>query len=441
MSSHTQFENGIGWLYDQVTGDEDARICKDIPEEACVEQPRNFFAYLLANLLNKVSDELVSARITLPWLFNVLGVPVSFTSFLVPLREAFVLLPQLFVAAYVRSLSVRKGVWILGAALSAILLFVMAGVSSIARGVQAGWLLLLCIIFYSLARGLCSVSAKDVVGKTVSKTRRGRLMGYSTSAAGVATLLIGIILQTDLIDYKDLDVLLVFIITAGLLWLLALMSFVFIVEPAGSTEGGGNAIVEAFKSLRIVVDDKLFRKYLISRIMLLSVAIVTPFYVILFQQNFQGRLGTLGILIILSGLASSLSAPMIGKYADKNSRNVMIFAAALAGLAGVLTWGWSQFFVDMHYGEFAVYLFFFMITLAHSAVRLGRKVYLVDMANTDNRAKYVAVSNSVIGIAIVFAGLIGVLADIFNVQSVILILSFMMLASCLYIMKIPNVSG
>jgi hypothetical protein len=30
-------------LYDLVTGDEDARLCKDIPAAACREQPGNFF--------------------------------------------------------------------------------------------------------------------------------------------------------------------------------------------------------------------------------------------------------------------------------------------------------------------------------------------------------------------------------------------------------------
>lgn len=39
-------------LYDYVTGDEDARVCRDIPAAACRHQPRNFFAYLLANLLS-----------------------------------------------------------------------------------------------------------------------------------------------------------------------------------------------------------------------------------------------------------------------------------------------------------------------------------------------------------------------------------------------------
>jgi hypothetical protein len=31
-------------LYDLATGDEDARLCRDIPEDQCREQPRNFLS-------------------------------------------------------------------------------------------------------------------------------------------------------------------------------------------------------------------------------------------------------------------------------------------------------------------------------------------------------------------------------------------------------------
>ena len=287
MTSRTSIEKGLGWLYDQVTGEEDARVCKEIPDEACADQPRNFFAYLSANVLNKISDELVSARLTLPWLFSVLGVPAVFVGFLVPIREAGVLIPQLLVAAYVRAMPKRKVVWLLGALLSAAMLFLMALFSWQTSGMLAGWLLLGCLVFYSLARGLCSVSAKDILGKTISKTRRGRLMGYSASIAGLATLAIGLVLQSDIVGQDNLQVLLVFIITAAVLWLLAFASFNVISEPAGATEGGGNAIDEAIRSLRVLLDDKVFQRYVISRILLLSVALVIPFYVILIQQQLE----------------------------------------------------------------------------------------------------------------------------------------------------------
>lgn len=441
MSSRTSIERGLNWVYDQITGDEDARVCKDIPDEACSDQPRNAFAYLVANLLNKISDELVSARLTLPWLFSILGVPTSFAGFIVPIREAGVLLPQLFVAAYVRAMSQRKIVWYIGAVLSSVMLLLMALVTWQSGGVVAGWLLLACLVFYSLARGLCSVSAKDVLGKTVSKTRRGRIMGISASLAGVATIGIGLILQSDVLAQKDLLLLLTFLIVAGALWLLALTSFAFINEPDGATEGGGNAFTEAFRSLRLVVDDKPFQQYLISRILLLSVALVSPFYVILVQERLQGELAALGWLIIASGLANSLSAPLVGKWSDHSSRNVMAAAALLAALVGIVTWIGTYYGVAKDTNTAVVFVVFFLVTLAHGAVRLGRKVYLMDMATTENRARYVAVSNTVIGFAMLPAGAVGVVADIYSVATVILLLSLIAGIAAFYILRIRDVSG
>ena len=285
------------------------------------------------------------------------------------------------------------------------------------------------------------MSAKDVLGKTISKTRRGRLMGYSTSLAGLATLAIGLLLQSDFIGQNNLPVLLMFIVVAGLLWLLAFLSFLAIVEPDGATEGGGNALQVALQSLKLLIDDKPFQQYVISRILLLSVALVIPFYVILVQQQLQGELSILGWLIIANGLASSLSAPLIGKLADHGSRNVMAGAALLAGIVGIVTWYVSSYHTTLQFGVSSAVIVFFLITLTHGAVRLGRKVYLVDMANTDNRAQYVAVSNTVIGIAMLFGGIIGVIADMFNVQTVILILSVIALAASVYIRRLPDVSG
>lgn len=440
MSSRKPLEYGLAWLYDQATGDEDARVCKDIPDEACVEQPRNFFSYLLANLLNKISDELVSARVTLPWLFSVLGIPASFAGFLVPIREAGVLLPQLLVAAYVRHLPQRKVVWLTGALLSALALLLMALTAWQSGGVLAGWLIIACLVIYSLARGLCSVSAKDVLGKTISKTRRGRLMGYSTALAGVVTLAVGLAVIYEPFNQQSKPLLLLFIVVAAVLWLLALASFAAIIEPDGATEGGGNAISEAIRSMRLVVDDIPFRQYVISRSLFLSIALVIPFYVLLIQQNLQAQLSLLGWLIIANGLANILSAPLIGKLADHNSKLVMTVSAFTAGAIGVATWYLVNYTNGI--GSTAVYLFiFFLVTLTHGAIRLGRKVYLVDMANSDNRSQYVAVSNTLIGIVMLVFGSIGIVADVLNVQSVILVLSVIALLAGLYTLRLQNVSG
>jgi predicted MFS family arabinose efflux permease len=232
-------------------------------------------------------------------------------------------------------------------------------------------------------------------------------------------------------------VLLVFLISAAVLWLLALLSFGSIIEPAGATAGGGNAFDDARESLQLVIQDKPFREYLISRLLLMSVALVIPFYVLLIQNTTANAVTTLGLLIIASGLANSLSAPIVGKLADQSSRLVMAGAALLAGLLGIVTWFTDRLVSD----PYVFFITFFLVSLSHSSVRLGRKVYLVDMASQANRAQYVALSNTIIGIAMLLAGTVGVVAELLNVESVILILSLVALGSSGYIIRLREVSG
>ncbi|MDX1346204.1 MAG: MFS transporter, partial [Sedimenticolaceae bacterium] len=260
-------------LYNRITGDEDARVCKDIPDTACNDQPRNFFAYLVANLLNKVADEIASAKLVIPWLFGLLGVPATFTGFLVPIREAGVLLPQLAVAAAVRNLPVRKGVWLLGAALSALSLFGMAASAMLFEGAAAGWAILLMLVIFSLARGLCSVSAKDVLGKTVSKSRRGALMGWSASLSGMAVLGVGLWMGLVDLEGSGLGIFAGLLITGGILWIFAAIAFAAIREQPGATEGGGNALAVAFEQLQMLKTNKEFRHFVMARGMLLAVAL------------------------------------------------------------------------------------------------------------------------------------------------------------------------
>lgn len=427
-------------LYNRITGDEDARVCKDIPESACTDQPHNFFAYLSANLLGKVADEIASAKLIIPWLFGMLGVPAVFTGFLVPIREGGVLLPQLIVAAAVRRLAIRKYVWIAGALLSALSLFGMAFAATAVEGAPAGAAILLMLILFSLSRGLCSVSAKDVLGKTVSKSRRGALMGWSAGISGIAILLIGLWLGTVDLENTGPKIFAGLLITGGILWIIASFIFASITEQPGATEGGGNALAVALQQLRLLKTDVPFRRFVTARGLLLSVALAPPFYVLIAQSQTGGGLLGLGSLVIASGLAAGLSAPFWGYLGDRSSRQVMSLAAAGSGLLAVFTfiavinhWQW----VINPYGMSIIFL---ILNVMHGGVRLGRKVYLVDMATGENRAAYVAISNTIIGVLMLLGGLVGLIGDWLGAAATVLVLGILSLLSVLYIKHLPDVS-
>lgn len=422
MRQDSNSKNKITQAYELITGDEDARVCKEIPDSACRHQPRNFFAYLIANLLGKIGDELASAKLILPWLMGALGAPAALVGFLVPIRESGILLPQMLVAAQVRSKPKRKGVWLLGALLSGIALLAMALTAVSFEGALAGWLLLIALIVFSLARGLCSVSAKDVLGKTVSKGKRGFLMGISAGFAGVATFAFGIYIEF-FNSAPPVHLLATLLAIGGLLWLLAIPIFNSINEHDGATQGGGNALAEALRSFALLKTDSHFRRYVIGRALLLSSALIPPFYILLAQQYSAGELTGLGMLIITSGLASMLSSPLWGKLSDYSSRFVIALASSGIGFIGFITVFLVQTEQALLNNPLTHAALFFAITLFHGGIRLGRKIYLVDLSNESNRATYVALSNTIIGIAMLIGGLVGVLADIISLAFVILLLS------------------
>ena len=430
----------VDQLYNLVTGDEDARVCKDIPPESCDDQPRNFFAYLAANTLNKVADELSSARLVLPWLLGALGAPAAFTGFLVPIRESGVLIPQMAVAAYVRRMPLRKPVWLLGGLLTALALFGIAAAALLLEGVAAGWAVLGLLVMYSLARGLCSVSAKDVLGKTISKSRRGRLMGWSASLGGVFTLALGAWLAGVSFESAGQQVYALMFTAAGAMWLLALASFANIREQSGATEGGGNALKVALENLRLLRDDRPFRQFVFGRTALLAIALAPPFFVLFAQQQAAGDLTGLGLLVVASGLAAALSSPIWGALGDRSSRTVMALGAAGAGVLGLfVTWAAYTGQPWLAFGWVHAVIFL-LLTIMHSGVRLGRKVYLVDMATEKTRAAYVAVSNSVIGVMMLLGGLIGLIGDWLGVVPVIALLSVWALLAAIGSLRLREVS-
>jgi small-conductance mechanosensitive channel len=68
---------------------------------------------------------------------------------------------------------------------------------------------------------------------------------------------------------------------------------------------------------------------------------------------------------------------------------------------------------------------YFLLSIAHSGVRVGRKTYVVDLASGNRRTDYVAVSNTLIGVLLLVAGSVGALSAVIGVTGVVAVLSGM----------------
>jgi hypothetical protein len=196
-------------------------------------------------------------------------------------------------------------------------------------------------------------------------------------------------------------------------------------EEPGETDGGSNAFRQSIANLSLLATDAPFRRFMLARGLLMCLALSAPFYIALAQErsDFGGEL--LGAFIIAGGTASLVSAPVWGRFADVSSRLVMACAAGLTATTGIVTALFGYLNSPLLETIWTVPLAYFVLSVAHSGVRVGRKTYVVDLGEGTRRTDYVSVSNSVIGVLLLLVGLSGTLAEPLGISGMIGLLSLM----------------
>ena len=409
-------------VYRMLTSDDEGRVCRDIPESACNDQPKNFLTHIVSLGATKTADGLIDPKLVLSWLLTQLGAPAVFIGLLVPVRESGALLPQLLTAASLRRLSKRKWAWCAGSAIQGLSAAAIALAALFLEGAAAGFAIVLALGVLALARSVCSVTYKDVLGKTVSKARRGTATGTASSTAALFVIFFGTILTTG--ELERMPVVIAGLFVAAGLWLIASVLFSTLQEVAVATEGVANPLAAARENFGLLARDAQLRRFIATRGLLISTALAPPFMVALGTSEEAGNaFGGLGLLVIASAGAALFSSYIWGRLADRSSRKVLIFSAIAATLALVATLVLNA--LGLLEAVWALPAMIFALMLAYQGVRLGRSTHLVDMATRDTRAAYTALSNTIIGILLALGGVFSLLAEFTGVAIVIAVLAVM----------------
>ncbi len=390
----------------------------DLPGEVERNVPGNALRLIGAAALQSSGDQSVKASTVLPWLFNALGVPTALTGFLVPIRESGSMLPQAALTPLVMRVKHRKWVFVTGALVQAVSVACMALVAALSTGLLAGVLILGALAIFSLGRSLSSISSKDVQGRTIPKGERGQITGLSTTASGIVAITLGLALRVFGGGELSAGQLAWLLAGGALLWVVAAWVYSTVAEPAEevdatqsstgrTSEDEGQATGWLRRSIALLRDDAPFRRFVAVRSLLLVSSLSPPFIVTLAVSYDTDTLFGLGVFIVASGVSSLIAGPLFGRFADRSSRSLMAVGAFVASAVLILvivvgllpgTNDASALRGGLLVGAY------FVVTLVHTGVRMGRKTYVVDMAMGDQRTEYVAVSNSAMGVILLATG-------------------------------------
>lgn len=426
-------------LYRFLNNETEQRVCKDISDQACKVVPKNYFLLIFSSVFTKLGDTLSNPKTVLTWLMSYVSAPVYLISLIVPIRESGSMVPQIFLSKYVKKQPIRKWIWVFGSFLQFLAIASIGFIALNFEGTTAGWLIIIAVIIFSLSRSICSLSSKDVTGKTIPKTRRGKLKGYTVSVSGVLVLAAGLFILYQSKSEQTITFYSYLIFFASAMWLIAAVIYSRIKEFPENTDASDNDDTSFISKLKLLKKDAHFRDFVIARSLLLCSALTAPYYILLAQKYIGKEVYLLGLFIIAKGIASIVSSPTWGKLADKSSKNVMAIAVLIASGLGIIL-----FFIITYLNTVRslVWLYpvaFFILGIAHGGVRLGRKTYIVDMAKGNQRTDYVSVSNTVIGIILLFTGGLSALVSLISIEGVVLILSIFGILGAYKSYKLPDV--
>lgn len=368
-------------------------------------QKRSAAAIIAAQTCTKIGDVLMNPKTVLTWVLTYLGAPAGLISMLVPIRESGSMLPQLLISSWVKRVRHRKRVFIAGALTQAVAVASMGFAAMFLSAMAAGWSVLAALTVFAVARAFCSISSKDVLGRSVPKGVRGRVGGLSATISGLLSAAAAASM-TFYRDQKTITVLAWVLLIAAMLWLLGAALYSLVKEPLpDDAEAEPEVVSDLKKRLSLVLDDSVFRNFIICRCLLLGSALASPLLVVLGQKH-TGTLISLVGFVLASGLASGVSSFLWGKLADRSGSLTMAIGGltcTLFGIAGIFIALWFEGLSDSPWCWPVLFLLF---NLGYAGVRVGRKTWVVDAAEGDRRTDYVSASNTLIALCIILMGLL-----------------------------------
>lgn len=364
-------------------------------------QQLNARKFIWSNGLQNIGDQIVAAKTVLPWLLHAADASGFFIALLVPVREAGSMLPQAALTPWVVGKPQRKTIWVMGAVGQAAAAAGLAIAAALLQGTSLAVAVIVLLAGLSLARSLTSIASKDVQGRVVPKGSRGLVTGKATALGGAASLIVGASLWL-LREHITQTMIVGLIVLAALAWLVAALVFHTITEPEEQTHTQSTNWWS--DTWQLFVGDKDFRLFVIVRAFLLVSALSTSFIVVLSNQE-GASLGGLGVFMLASGLSALVGGRISGVWSDYSSRAVMSYGA-LASSIVVLVIVACSWWAPSALNVWLFPLSFFVVNVVHTGIRVARKTYIVDMAEGDQRTRYVGAANTLMGVILLVVGVI-----------------------------------
>lgn len=284
-------------------------------------------------------------------------------------------------------------------------------------------LLLACFfalfIAYSITGGLAGISFLDIVGKSiparasVGNPGRGSFFGWRIFLGGALAVIMGYLVVNPVmanLSYPYNFAALFGIATA--LIALGVIAFSLVIESPSDTNPEAVTMIRHLgQSFRLVRDDIVFRRYYITRSLLMLWSLGLPFYILFAEAKYELTPFWVGTFISARFIGEMLFNFLWARLSDRGANRIVLQGSAFISLIPPLICGFELLF---GMPRIAFTLTFLLSGATVSGMMLGGNNYLLQHAPQEKRPQYIGVTNTTLGIIMLSAGLGGLIIDLFG---------------------------
>jgi MFS family permease len=366
---------------------------------------RNFTCFVFDYVFFGVGMAFVSQTTVLPSFVSQLTDSAPLIGLASTIQTGAWLLPQLIAASYLADKDRKKPYILLPAAVGRPVFFLLAGLLLLPGDRSPTLILGLFFVSLTIFMGtdaLASVAWFDILSKAIPPTRRGRLIGTGQVISGLLTVGAGAVVNALLgpqgppfpRNYAFLFFL------AGLAFLVSWVAMSFLREPVKPTQAKRlpwNSFLP--KLLTVLRENRTFSLVTALRLLTGLAGMAVPFYVIYATEELHFSAEAIGLFISSQVVGGILAGFVLGYLNERSGSKIVIQCSATLALAAPLL-ALLMGPIGHLVGASAIYIYsliFLAIGAWNSSMMPGFITFVLELAPSDERPTYIALTNTLCG--------------------------------------------
>jgi MFS family permease len=410
------------------------------------EKEKNFFLGVVNGMLFIFSESLIDPTLVLSTFVNTLTNSPLLVGLVVPLRDGFWALPQLWVSGWLQNLPHKMTIYRLSTIFRSISWGLLA--ISVLCIRDPMWLLISFFILYTfsaLMNGLGGLPFMEVVGKTIPSDRFGEFFAWRMGIGGMAGIGASFFVRWILdanssVPFPQNYGILIFCFFVGAS--IGIFLFNFIREPIQEEVLPINPFFDQIKrSIQILKVDKNFLRFVLMQSSQIWSGAAIPFYAIFVQSELGGSKAFVGIYLGVVTFTNLICNAILGNLSRKiGYKNIMIISiiAGLTMSAGALALGLLA--GPLHFSaQFASYYLipiFILSGIRRTGMAIGSDSLLLYIVPPNERSLYIGFSNSLMGLVLLSAGLSGVIMEALGFPLLVILTILLGICALMIILRI-----